>query len=139
MPADSNGAGQKSHQKHGQRATKNSGVLPDFKFLDCPLTDEQKSELRTAYDTGAILPTDAIGLVEEGLKLSLTYDHKHSAFIACFTDKREASPTTNHCLSARGATPDAALCSLYFKHVSVLRGDWSRMPTPDTRDLHNFG
>lgn len=96
-----------------------------FKYVNCELTSNQKQELRTAIHEGVVSDTQAFELLSEGYKLSCVSDDRNGCIIATLIDKRENSPYVNSCLSARGATASIALCTLYYKHHFVLKGNWA--------------
>lgn len=137
----SNGnSGNSSPKPAGGRYPKQgSTVLPDFKFVRCELSDDDKAELARAVSSETIVPFDAIGLVEQGYKLSLSHDKKGNCFIASATDRRVGSKSENYCLSARAANAPAALCALYYKHSVLLDGNWEQEVDNRPADLWGFG
>lgn len=114
-----------SNGKHEKYPKQRSGNLPNFQFVRCELTFEQKEALVQSIHSGVITAQQCFDLVAEGYKLSLTNDSKHNCFIATLTDNREGSETRYYALSARGATPTIALCSLSFKHNIIFSDGWN--------------
>lgn len=110
--------------KNGAKSNGSDGARPKFGFVNYDLTVQDKEWLSSA-DVEAEFPAQLIDqLVLEGYKFSLSYDERNSCCIASLTDRQPGSAFDNQCLTGRGATPDDARVSLFYRHFHVAQGDW---------------
>lgn len=116
-----------------------SNILPNFTFVRCELTSEQKEALVMAISDGLLHSENCLDMVDEGYKISITYDEKNHTYIATASDNRENSVNAKRCLSARGATRAVAMCALYFKHSVVLLGNWVENEQTNKSDEWGIG
>lgn len=63
--------------------------------------------------------------VLDGYKLSLSFDHSNSSWIASLTCKRSSDPNVGLCLTARGGRVEGAVLALWYKDDVVLARSWS--------------
>lgn len=141
MTKNGNNKGNSVHSDRVSAETKyprqRSNALPQFEFIRVELTHEQKEYFIEGVRSGSLTMEAALGLVETGLKLSITRDDQNKCYIATLSDNRAGSPARYKCLSARGATTAIALCAVYYKHFFILEGDWLKVAP--TQDLDDWG
>lgn len=63
--------------------------------------------------------------VLEGYKLSLSFDHGNSSWIASLMCKRSSDPNVGLCLTARGGRVEGAVLALWYKDGVILAHSWS--------------
>lgn len=63
--------------------------------------------------------------VLDGYKLSLSFDHSNSSWIASLTCKRSSDPNVGLCLTARGGRVEGAVLALWYKDDVLLARSWS--------------
>lgn len=130
------GRGPKQDGKYPKQRSNN---FPQFQFVRCELSGEQKETLVQSIHSGVIVAEQCYDLVSEGYKLSLTRDDKNKCFIATITDNREGSETRYYALSARGSTLTIAMCALSFKHNIIFSEGWDMNQQQPTADEWGIG
>lgn len=94
-------------------------------FVDVELTPADKALCAQLSSDWDAVWADIEGLVEEGYKLSLSYDDAHTTWNASVTCRQVGSANKGYTLSGRGGTLARAVSAVWFKHFHVLEGDWS--------------
>jgi hypothetical protein len=94
-------------------------------FLRVTLTDKQKEAAKSA-DVFSGFEEWGGQLLQQGYKLSLSWDAENSVFYSTLTQTGEESPWRGWALSGRGPTPEGALKMLFYKHFTVLKEDWAK-------------
>jgi len=94
----------------------NASDFPQFVFVDTYLNDKDKQWLSDNRDVADEYVLSLFAELEDGNKLSVSFDQKSSRFLATFSDNCDGSPNRYKILTARGSTPVAALFSLAYKH-----------------------
>ena len=96
-------------------------------FVDLVLTNEEKEHLSSmGFEDYPDMRVFLERVLEDGYKVSLVTDEKHSCVIMTLTGKGEGCVNAGYSLSARGPDLLGALLVLDFKHrVLCDEGRWS--------------
>jgi len=119
---------EKEPRDKGAAGGKNASGSAWRGFIDLPLSAEDKGRLRGAE----LPPDDLLGvidvLVQQGYKLSVTYDSAHGAVVASVTGVGGVCPNKGYTLSARSSAIPMALTVLWYKcHVLAEDGVWENV------------
>ena len=95
-------------------------------FVACELTESDRLRLKSwRVDNEERVWDRFYTLVDDGYKLSLSYDSHGNAYVASMTGKATGTGNDGLTLSGRGGTLHNAVSSLVFKHEILLERDWS--------------
>lgn len=95
-------------------------------FVACELTEADKVRLKSwRTDNEERLWDRFFTAVDDGYKLSLSFDAHGNAYVASMTGKATGTGNDGMTLSGRGGTLHNAVASLIFKHEVLLERDWS--------------
>lgn len=114
----------------GKGSSRVSGSSSAVEFLNVRLTDEDKQALGAGANNVEEILDTAFRLVDEGYKLSVSLDAKNHSYLGSITLKQGG---VSKVLTGRGSTAINALASLLYRHVVLLRGDWSNYEQTDSR------
>lgn len=98
-------------------------------FVNVELTANQKAEAKRMLTDLPRVWDNVFGLVEEGYKMTLSYDEQRTAFNMSFTCKRRGDANQGLTLSGRGGSVEAAAVSFWYKHYVVLQMAWGEAST----------
>jgi hypothetical protein len=110
--------------------------LPEYAFVRFELSRSEKAAFAATLPPDMAKVWDTLyALLEDGHKISLSYDANNVCYVASLTCN-SGSRTQNHhaVLSARADNPDVALALLVYKD-ELLEGHW---PTGNDQ-TYNFG
>lgn len=105
-------------------------------FTSCELNDDEKSFVREHLLTGAKTLELFSNLVENGYRISLTYDARNDAVSIIVTGVGDSCPNKGMALSGRGPTVQGACTVLGYKYTEKLPEVW---PKPDARKRDSWG
>lgn len=94
-------------------------------FVDVEMTAEDKVACKAATVDFDQVWADLEELVEEGYKMTLSYDEAHTTWNVSLTCRAEKHVNEGYTMSARGGSFAAAARAFWFKHFSMLNEDWS--------------
>jgi len=100
-------------------------------FVNCELTDAQKAECKKLIGTFDQAWRALHDLIAEGYKMTVSYDDGHTTWNVSLTGRKGAGKNQGLTLTGRGGSEAAAYVSLWFKHETVLKGDWTSQTQPD--------
>jgi len=103
-------------------------------FVSCELNDDEKGFVREHLLTGAKVLEMCSNLVENGYRISLTYDLRNDAVSVIVTGVGDACPNKGLALSGRGPTVQGALTVLAYKHTEKLKEQWPKPSGERKRD-----
>jgi hypothetical protein len=93
-------------------------------FIRVTLTDKQKEAAKKS-DPFEGFDAFAEELLVAGYKLSVAHDAERSCYYATLTMTREGQSHSGFALSGRGPSVRGALQMLFYKHYTVLHGNWA--------------
>jgi hypothetical protein len=105
------------------RPPKKASSPPEFQFVSCKLTAEDRRNLESYTVPEPDLWLWLSERVEEGYKASLVMDAEHDRYIASLTGKKASGDAWNRCLSASGPDLEGSLLCLHYKFVEKLNGE----------------
>lgn len=113
-----------------QKRSGQSRNFPDTLWVKCELKESDKDDLqRRAVDAPELLSALG-GIIEQGFKISISYDERSDCVGAYLTAPKEMFAGRVVCLSARAPDMARAVLVLLYKHFEVLHEDWSQdLPT----------
>jgi hypothetical protein len=130
-------SGRSSEKKNGRAA---AGGESDRSaawqgFVDIDLTLEDKERVREM----SLEAEDVLAIVfyfpAEGYKLTISHDAAHSSYVAAATCQVKSDPNAGYTLNGRGAIPEKALNSLWYKHSVIAQaGAWSNVASGRVTD-----
>jgi len=99
--------------------------LPEYSFVRFELSRSEKAEFARSLPPDMPRVWDTLySLLEDGHKLSLSYDAQNQCYIASLTCNGGSRAQNHHAvLSARADSADTALALLLYKD-SLLEGYW---------------
>lgn len=122
-----------------KKGSSNDRSFSDYKFINVHLVKADTEWLEKADLSHELGIERVLGLVQEGYKFSLNEDPKNLSFVASLTDKRPGSPSANHILTGRGATPIDAWYALAYRHYMLAEADWTNIMSEASGDSSRFG
>lgn len=114
----------KAERKASQRATK-KGFADWAGFVDVEMTIADKAACRAETVDFDQIWHDVEDLVEEGYKLSVTFDDEHTTWNVSLTCRALKHTNSGYTMSARGGTFAAAVRAFWYKHFRMLEGNWA--------------
>lgn len=111
------------------RKKKTSLPLADYVFINMHLVSDEVKELLSMIETDEFPIEYVWNLVDEGFKVSFSYDELNDSYIASMTDKRPDSNSFGVILTGRGDSALNAWYSLAYKHFVKLNQDWTDIQT----------
>lgn len=115
-----------------------SNSFGGYVFINVPLNASDVERVAALLPDFTNCLTELLAVLDEGYKLSHSYDAKNHSYIASLTDSREDSVYHKHTLSGRGSSPFKALVALYYKHVVVAQQDWGNLAKPNATGSADF-
>lgn len=116
------GSGGSSGASGGKRASQ-FGVS----FVNIDLAAGDIEQIKRDMPDDASIFASVERLAMDGYKITVSYDDKHTSFVAALTGGKECSNERNRglCVTSRGPSMAAALAVALFKHFTVCEGgDW---------------
>lgn len=107
------------------RKKKHAMPLSEYTFVNLHLVSDEVKELLSLIETDELPLEGFMALVDDGYKLSFSYDEMNDSYVASMTDKRDSSGTYGVILTGRGDSVLNAWYSLAYKHFVKLDGDWT--------------
>lgn len=104
-------------------------------FVNVELTAAQKKDAAKLLTDVARLWDNLFALIEDGYKLTVSYDFDHEAYNVSLTCRADDDPNKGLTLTGRGGSVEAALVSFSYKHVTILEKVWGEAGTQGT---HKF-
>lgn len=104
----------------------NSSFTSDLQSIRCELSSDDKKYIKANPLTDGDAFAFICDIAKQGLKFTLGFDKNGEHCIATITDLREDSPTVKHTLQGRGKSPESATSVVCYKHLHLLRGDWTQ-------------
>lgn len=105
-------------------------------FVQMELNEQQKLAVKVLRDKGMEqVWTGVFALVDELYKLSLSYDTYNDAYICSATCKDPKDKNMGLTLTARGGSLQGAVASFWYKHTTVLEGDWTAAAVKGVRKV----
>lgn len=93
-------------------------------FVNVELTADQKPLCKALLSDVERLAENVYGMVEDGYKLSLTWDDVRECYNLSLTCKARGNPNNGLTLTGRGGSIPAAMASFWYKHDAILMGAW---------------
>jgi len=90
------------------------------KFVDQPLLKSQIDQLKVRTFSADECDKCMLVVLEQGYKVSCSFDERHGAFAAYLTQTREDGPNYGWTLTGRGSGPMKALKQLFYKHFVIF-------------------
>jgi len=105
-------------------------------FVNIKLSELQKAEFKSWYEE---TPGEAIlvlrDFLNEGGKLSVTFDREHDSFVVTYTGALMGNSGDRFAASARSGVLDEALALMAWKHDKLAEGDYGNWrPFSNTMD-----
>lgn len=116
-----------------------SSTLGGYKFINVPLSSDDKSRLEDMLAQRSFPIDQILDLVQQGYKVSLSHDSKNSSFICSITDSDENSPAYKCILTGRGSSALNAWYAVCYRHMVLLKGDWTSNVPDDNATPSLFG
>lgn len=116
------------HERREAARARRKGASDDVAwrgFVQCELSDLDKQHVRELLAAGETAWEYLLALAVEGYKLTLSFDHGNSSWVASLTCKRSSDPNVGLTLTARGGTVVGAMVALFYKDDAVLKRDWA--------------
>lgn len=114
-------------QRKDQRKGKQRAQQGWLGFVEVSLTAEDKEALQVAYATDGALLDFMQEVVDDGYKLSVSFDASHSCYVATLTGRGDTCPNNGLSLSGRGPSLGGSVACVAYKHVELCgRGKWAR-------------
>lgn len=103
-------------------------------FVECNLTAENKADLE-GMDTETEFPfaEGMAELVDEGYKISFSYDAKNKTHMVTLYDQNPQSDFAGYALTGRGASVRDAWDALMYRHIIILSDGWEVQPKTQSR------
>lgn len=98
-------------------------------FVQLELVEADKPAVRALRDDPERLADNVYGMVDDGYKLSISYDTGNDSYVFSATGKREAGRNAGLTLTGRGGAIVSAMAALWYKHDTLLQRDWSNAAT----------
>jgi hypothetical protein len=95
-------------------------------FVDCDLSQADKDGIRALLQDFPDAWAWLMGMVFEGYKMSLSYDHNNSSYVLALTCWRASDKNNGLTLTARGGKLESAVVSIWYKDTVMLKGAWGR-------------
>lgn len=121
--------------KHGRTPSASKGQAGNAwrGFVDIPLTDDHKDQIRSMEDDPAEMWQIVRWIVEGGYKLSISMDDKHHCATVAMTCRLEGHRNENQTLTGRGPDVTTALNVVWFKHYVLAQdGLWDSVASERT-------
>lgn len=106
----------------GKTAGGNS--FSDYNFIRYSPTVQDKAAVKTFIASGVDPMSALMDILENGYKLSLSFDAKNDCFIASLTCNATADTNFKSILTGRGADPTTAIYWLAYLHFHRFDGVW---------------
>lgn len=104
--------------------SRSTGAYPETIWVAADLSDEEREGLKRRSVPIEDTIKALAGLIEQGFKISISYDERSDCVGAYLTAPKAASKGRTICLSARAPTLEKALLVLLFKHFEKLHEEW---------------
>lgn len=104
-------------------------------FVNLELSDAQKAEAKKLLADADRVTDNVWKLVDDGYKVSFSYDGYHGAYLCAVTCQDKSSVNVGLTLTGRGGGILAAMASLWYKHDVVLERNWTSMSVQGPRGM----
>jgi len=106
-------------------------------FVDIPLSDADKARIPELGIEGERAFNFLEEMIEDGYKITLSQDKKHSCYIATATGQHTESGNDGYSLSGRGPSTAGAVAALAYKHICLCeRGSWGSVAVVPTNSAY---
>ncbi len=101
----------------------------DVQFVNWSLSDEDKAKCKAWLLGGGELD-DTLGLlIEDGYKITTSWDTYRSCFTASIVPTKDAKSNQGFILTGKGSTPLKASKQVLYIHYHIMDGDWASYST----------
>ena len=136
MSAIQNAKDAKRDEKKAAAASKSKSANSEWKgFITLELTDGQKTEVKALQADADRVFDNVFSLIDDGYKISFSYDAFHDMYICSATGKNPKSPNNGLTLTGRGGKILGAMASLWYKHDVVTERVWGEPENHRKRDV----
>jgi len=97
----------------------------DKTFINVPLSVEDKVAIKAWIGELSELDDLAVRLIEENIRVNLTYDTFNLCFSCTLSRTDDKHPDAKLMLSGKGSTPLKALKQAMYIHWKLLDKDWT--------------
>jgi hypothetical protein len=94
-------------------------------FINVPLTDEHKAQIKAWTMDLAEFDSLMTKLIEEGIRVTIVYDDFNQCFSTTLAQKDDKHRNAPYLLSGKGSTPLKSVRQALFIHWKLLDGDWA--------------
>lgn len=101
----------------------------DAKFVNWSLTAEEKVACKEWLVVDGDVDNALLTFIEEGNKVTCSYDSFRSCFTASLIPSDDKSPNKGYILSGKGSTPLKAIKQALFVNYRIMDGEWSTYST----------
>lgn len=101
-------------------------------YLSRALTKEEKVRFKNWLGGGLDLEKLVLGIVDGGMKLSMSFDSYNDCYSASITRQPEDPKDPVEVLVGRGSSPLGALYGTLFRHYILFEGSWDFEETRQT-------
>lgn len=123
------GANDREQNRRADKAAANKAKKADQDgwkgFVSLELNDQQKAEAKKLMIDHERTVDNVWALVDDGYKISVSYDAYHSAYVCAATCRDALSVNNGLTLTGRGGGILAAMASLWYKHDVVCGRNWT--------------
>lgn len=95
-----------------------------WEFVPCELSEAEIADALGQFSDGGVLWDLAVSTMQEGYKLSITYEEKSDSFCASLTGKNCPKPNQGKTLTGWYDDPSSALAVVLYKANVKLGGVW---------------
>jgi len=126
----------KRDQKKAAAASKSNSAEGAWKgFISLELTDRQKAEVKALQADPDRVFDNVFSLIDDGYKISFSYDTYHDMYICSATGKDPKSPNNGLTLTGRGGKVLGAMAALWYKHDVVTERVWGEPEAHRRREV----
>jgi len=97
----------------------------DVKFVNWSLSAEEKASCKAWLAVEGDIDNAVLVLIEEGYKVTCSYDGYRSCFTASIVPSDDKSPNKGYILTGKGSTPLKAIKQALYIHYHIMDGEWS--------------
>lgn len=101
----------------------------DVQFVNWSLTDEEKAACKEWSVTMGDFDNALGKLIEEGYKVTVSYDNYRSCFTASIVPTKDAKMNVGYILTGKGSTPLKAIKQVLYIHFYIMGGEWAAYST----------
>lgn len=112
-------------ERQPKTSANGKGKAPEGKgFVNCPLTQQDKDNVKRAASDAEKLIDTISELCGHGYKFSLGASPSTTSFVASMTDRDSTSQHYMFTLTSHAPDPILALAGVIYKHVVLLAESW---------------